>query len=162
MHGRADAREAHQALARGAGVWEGTTTMWMFPGADPVTSASTSRAQMVMDGRHLKVEWSGEMPGMGPYNGIGYYGYDNVSQKYVAIWLDNQSTGMMHGTGEQSADGKVTTIHYTYNCPITKKPCVMRDVETITGPDTKTMEMYGPDPTTGKEFKMLQIDLKRQ
>lgn len=153
--------EAHQELARGAGTWEGTTTMWMFPGAEPVTSASTSRAQMVMDGRYLKVEWSGEMPGMGPYSGLGFYGYDNVSQKYVATWIDNHSTGMMHGTGERSADGKVTTINYTYNCPITKKACVMRDVETITGPDTKTMQMYGTDPVSGKEFKMMQIDLKR-
>ena len=88
--------------------------------------------------------------------------FDNVSKKFVAIWLDNHSTGIMQGVGEQSSDGKTTTVSYTHNCPITKKPTVMREVETITGPNTKTLEMIGTDPKSGKEFKMMSIELTKE
>ncbi len=54
------------------------------------------------------------------------------------------------------------TLNYNHNCPLTKKPTVMREVETVTGPNTKTMEMFGIDPKGGKEFKMLSINLTRE
>ena len=34
-----------------------------------------------MDGRFIKVEVEGEMPGMGPFHGFGIYGFDNVTQE---------------------------------------------------------------------------------
>ena len=42
-----------------------------------------------------------------------------------------------------SADGKTMTWKYMFNCPVTKKPTPMRQVETTTGPGTKTLEMFG-------------------
>lgn len=59
-------------------------------------------------------------------------------------------------------DGKTTNWTFNVNCPITKKPTVMREVETITGPKTKTLEMFGADPQTGKEFKMMSIELTKK
>ena len=38
----------------------------------------------------------------------------------------------------------------------------MRQVEKTTGPDTKTLEMFGPDPKSGKEYKMMTIELTRK
>ena len=102
------------------------------------------------------------MPGMGPYKGFGIYGFDNVSQKLISIWLDNHSTGIMKGEGKQSSDGKTTTWKFSFNCPITKKPAVMREVETITGPNTKTLEMFAEDPNSGEEYKMMSVELTRQ
>ncbi|MEX0777997.1 MAG: DUF1579 domain-containing protein [Phycisphaeraceae bacterium] len=154
--------DQHKRLVAEAGVWQGKTTMWMVPGAEPMQSQCTSTITPIMDGRYTKCEMAGDMPGMGPYNGFGIYGFDNVSQKYVSTWIDNHSTGIMTGMGEASADGKTLTWKFTYNCPITKKPVVMREVETNTGPNTKTLEMFGPDPKTGKEFKMMRIELTKQ
>ena len=115
-----------------------------------------------MDGRYTRVEVAGEMPGMGPYNGFGVYGFDNVSQKFVCTWLDNHSTGMMTGEGDLSADGKQITWNFKYNCPITKKPTVMRQIESVGGGNTKTLEMHGPDPKSGKEFKMMEIEMTKK
>jgi hypothetical protein len=151
--------DAHKHLAKGVGTWHGKNTMWMAPDTEPMTSECTSTVTSIMDGRFTKCEWSGEMPGMGPYNGFGITGFDNVSQKYVSIWIDNHGTGMMQGEGELSASGKTTTIEYKHNCPITKKPTVMRSVETITGPNTKTLEMFATDPKSGKEYKMMRVEL---
>lgn len=152
----------HEHLAKDAGVWHGKTTMWMAPGAEPMTSECTSTVTPMMDGRYTKVEMAGEMPGMGPYNGLGLYGFDNVSQQFVSTWMDNHSTGIMRGTGERSPDGRTMTWKFTFNCPVTKKPTVLREVETVTGPNTKTLEMFGAEPRSGREYKMMRIELTRK
>jgi hypothetical protein len=149
-------------LAKGIGVWQGKNSMWMAPDAPPVVTDCKSTVTSIMDGRYVKVETAGDMPGMGPYNGLGTYGFDNVSQKFVCTWIDNHSTGIMTGAGELSPDAKTMTWTFTYNCPITKKPAVMREVDTTTGPNTQTIEMYGADPKSGKVYKMVSIELTRK
>ena len=154
--------EMHRHLAKGVGRWEGKSTMWMAPGAQPVTSKVTATVTSIMDGRFTQVAHSGEVPGMGPYNGLGVNGFDNVSKKFVSTWIDNMGTGIMQGEGELSQDGKQITWTFSYHCPVTKKPAVMRQVETITGPDTRTMEMFGTEPKGGEEYKMMTIELSRK
>jgi len=68
----------------------------------------------------------------------------------------------MRGEGELSADGKVMTWTFAYYCPVTQKPTTMRQVETVTGENTRTLVMFGPDPKSGKEFKMMSIELTRK
>jgi hypothetical protein len=154
--------EKHEYLAKSVGEWQGKNTMLMAPGAEPATSECTATVTSIMDGRFTKCEWSGDMPGMGPYQGLGIFGYDNVSGKFTSIWIDNHGTGIMQGEGELSPDGKTLTWNYNFNCPVTKKPAVMREVETLTGPDTKKLEMFGTDPKTGEEFKMMTVELSRK
>ena len=136
--------------------------MWMAAGTEPTLSECTTNVTSIMDGRYIKTEVLGDMPGMGPFNGFGISGFDNVSQKYVSTWIDNCGTGIMTGTGELSADAKTMTWTFTYNCPIQKKPVTMRQVEHYTGHDTMTLEMFGPDPKTGKEYKSMEISYTRK
>jgi hypothetical protein len=152
----------HQWLAKGAGTWQGKTTMWMYPGSEPMVSECKSVVTPFMDGRYVKCEMSGDMPGMGPFNGFGLYGYDNVAGKFVSTWVDNHSSGIMNGTGELSSDGKQLTWKFEYMCPVTKKPAVMREVETITGENTKTLEMWTVEPKSGKEYQMCKIEFTRK
>ncbi|HVT27816.1 MAG TPA: DUF1579 domain-containing protein [Lacipirellulaceae bacterium] len=151
-----------QLLTKDAGEWEGKSTMWMGPGGEPITSECTSTVTPILDGHYVKIEMKGDMPGMGPYHGGGVYGYDNVSKKFVAAWIDNHSTGIMHGEGELSPDQKTLTWTMTFNCPINKKPAVMTEVDKTTGPDSKTLEMFGDDPKTGKHYKMMRIELTKK
>jgi hypothetical protein len=153
--------EMHKHLQKSEGTWKGTTTMWMFPGAEPVTSECTSTAKTIMDGRYVQHELKGEMmPGM-PYHGMGHQGFDNVSGEFVTTWIDNGATGIVFGTGKLSEDGKTMTWKLDYNCPMTGKPAVLREVDTITGPNTKTLDMFATDPKSGKEYKMMHIELTR-
>lgn len=153
--------EMHAYLAKDVGVWHGKTKMWMMPNTEPMTSECTATVEAIMDGRFTKCEIKGEMPGMGPFLGFGIYGYDNVSEQFQSSWIDNFGTGIMNGTGELSADGTTMTWTFTFNCPITKKPQVMREIERRTGENTKVMEMYGTNPITGEEFKMMEISFTR-
>lgn len=151
----------HQFLLEGVGEWKGKTTMWMLPDSEPVTSDCRMKISPFMDGRYIKVEIDGDMGGMGPYKGFGIYGYDNVTEQFVSVWVDNHSTGIMNGTGKRSADGKTITWTHNYHCPLTDKPSALREVSTSTGEKTRVMEMFGVDPKTGKEFKMMRIEFTR-
>ena len=152
----------HEFLAQEVGEWHGKNTMWMGPGAEPMQTECTSTVKPLMDGRFTQCEMAGEAPGMGPYRGLAIYGFDNITQKFVSTWIDNMSTSFATGEGELSADGKTLTWTYHCNCPLQKKPIVLRQVETITGPGTKTLEMFGPEPKSGKEYKMMRIELTKK
>jgi hypothetical protein len=152
----------HDHLAKDVGTWDGKSTMWMAPGAEPMKSESKATITKMLDGRFTKVEVEGDMPGMGPFVTIGIVGFDNVSKKFVANWIDNHGTGMMNGTGQLSEDGKTLTWEFTGNCPVTHKPITMREVDTVTGPNTRTLEMFGTPPKGGDEFKMMSIEMTRE
>jgi hypothetical protein len=149
----------HAKLVEGAGVWSGKTTCWMM-GPEAQHGTCTTTVTPMFDNRFVKIEYSGESP-MGPFKGVGFYGFDNVSKEYQATWIDNCSTGMAMGKGEASSDGKTMTWTYTYNCPMTKKPTTLREVHTKTGKDTETIVMWGTNPETGEEMKMMESTMTR-
>jgi hypothetical protein len=99
---------------------------------------------------------------MGPYQGFGIYGYDNQAKEFVSVWIDNHSTGIMQGKGKLSDDGKKLSWNYKAHCPIAEKVVSMREIETITGPNSKKLEAWGEDPKSGKEYKMMEIALTRE
>jgi hypothetical protein len=154
--------EQHAYLAEGVGTWYGKAKMWMAPGAEAMEMDVTNTITSTMDGRYVTCEVESEMPGMGPFHGNGVYGFDNTTQKFVSTWIDNHSTGIMTGTGALSADHKTMTWTYNYTCPVTKKPTTMREVETATGDNTRTFEMFGIDPKSGKEFKVMHVEYTRR
>jgi hypothetical protein len=151
----------HELLAEGVGRWQAETTMWMAPDTDPIMSKGHSVVTPIMGGRFIKVEMTGEMPGMGTYNGFGIYGYDNTTKQFQAIWIDNHSTGMMRGTGKLAEDKKGIEWDFTYTCPLRKQPATLHEIERVTGENTRTLEMHGSDAKTGVEFKMLEIKFTR-
>jgi hypothetical protein len=153
--------ENHEHLAKAVGQWTGQSKMWMAPNTEPITSECSTKITSIMDGRFTQVETKGSTP-MGPFNGLGTYGYDNVTKKFQSTWIDNCGTAIMVGTGELSSDGETMTWVYNYTCPITKKPTTMREIERQTGKDSCTLEMYGIDPKSGKEFKMMEIAMTRK
>jgi len=152
----------HEFLAKSVGTWQCKNTMTMFPGAPEMKFDSTSVVTSIMDGRYVQADITGEMPGMGKFTGRGIYGYDNAAQKFVCSWVDSQTTAVMPGTGELSADQKTMTWTTYYTCPITKKLTPWKQVEHYNTPTSTTIDMYTIDPKTGKEFKVMVIELTKK
>ena len=150
----------HAYLAKGAGVWTGKTTMWMAPKTEPMKSECTSTVTTMMDGKYVKCEMAGEMPGMGPFNGFGISGFDNVSQKFQSTWIDNMGTGIMYSTGQCDSTGKVFTFSGEADDFDTGKKVKERSVTTVAGADSWKMEMFRPGPD-GKEYKTMEINYHR-
>ncbi len=154
--------EMHEWLAEDVGEWSGPSKMWTAPGTEPVVSNSSSTVAPIIGGRFFECKVEGEMPGMGPFEGRCITGFDNVAGNFQVVWMDCMGTGMAIGTGELSSDKKTMTITYTYTCPMKKAPMTFREVTTRTDANHQTQQMWMPDPVTGKEFKMMEIDLTRQ
>ena len=154
--------EGQARLMRDGGTWVGKSSFWMAPGMDPIKSEVVAEYAPVMDGRYVRCEMSGNCPVMGPFQGLALLGFDNVSKKFVSSMVDNHSTGIMQGEGELTKDGKTLNWEYVVNCPREQKPVTLRQVETVTGPKTKTLEMFGKDPQSGDEFKMMDIEFTKK
>jgi len=153
----------HEWLGKQVGVWEGSSQLWMGPtGGEPARGTCTWTVTRIFEGRYLQAALNAELPGMGTFSGLGFTGFDNVSQKFVGSWLDSHSTGIMQGVGELSKDGKRLDWKYTQNCPLSKKPIIVRQVDHFIDADTIAFEMFTIDPPSGKEYKCMRVDFTRK
>lgn len=153
--------EPHKMLAKSNGTWNGEVTMWMAPGTPPMTSTATMTNKMIMDGRYQVSETKGNMMGQ-PFNGIGTTGYDNHKKVYMATWIDNLGTGMLKMEGPWDEATKSITLTGKMIDPMTGRECDFKEVYKMIDDNNQLMEMYGPDPKTGKQFKTMEIKLTRK
>ena len=151
--------EPHKLFESLAGSWTTQTKEWMEPGKPPTEASGSADMKMLLDGRFLQQNFTGEMMGQ-PYTGMGITGYDNLRKKYVSIWLDTMSTGafMMEGTG--SADGKTITLKGQHAEP-GGGHMTHRAIWKIVDGNTQTFDMYGAHQG-GKEMKEMEITYTRK
>ena len=152
--------EQHKMLAKMAGTFDAVVSFKMSPDGSELTSKGRETSEMLFDGRYLKSEFSADMMGM-PFKGTGLTGYDNTKKKFVVVWLDSMSTGMMVAEGDADAAGKVITFGGEYACPVeTGTMRKFRQVWTIKDNDHHEFEMFSPGPD-GKEFRGMHIKYTR-
>ncbi len=146
--------ENHAYLESFVGEWNVTSKGWMQPGAPPETSENYSKAEMILGGRFIKMEFKGTMFGQ-PFEGLQIVGYDNMKKKYITFWIDSSSTAFFLTEGVRDASGKTITENGVWPDPMTGGTMKVRGVTKVVGPDEFTYEMYmvGPD---GKDFKSLE------
>ena len=143
----------------GREAWITKTKAWMEPDKPPMEGTGTCEQKMLLDGRYLQQEYTGEMMGS-PFTGINVIGYDNHTKKYVSTWIDSMSTGIYYFEGTASADGKTITQESSYDDPV-RGPMVWRSVTRIVDDNTLEYEMY-LTPKGGKEEKMMEMTVTRK
>jgi len=151
----------HEMLTKMAGEWACSVKYQMDPSQPWQESQSTATVTALMDGRYIQEVDSGQMNGM-PFTGMGLYGFDNVSGKYVSSWIDNMGTGIMTSVGTPDASGKIINWIGTMNDPVTGKPAKSRMVTTVIDDNHHTFEMFGVPPGAKKEMKIMTIDYMRK
>jgi uncharacterized protein DUF1579 len=151
--------EPHKLFESLAGSWTTATKEWMEPGKPPMESTGSVEMKMVLDGRFLQQDFSGNMMGQ-PYSGVGISGYDNLRKRYVTTWMDTMSTGMFTMEGTASADGKIITLRGQHAEP-GGGHMTHRAVWTIVDNNTQTFDMFGAH-AGGKETKMMEITYTRK
>ena len=103
--------ENHRKLEFFVGKWRTESTVWtMGPGTEPAVTKGSSEKQMVLGGRFLEEEFSGELMGM-RMTGLGLTGYDNFAKKYVSFWFDDMNTTVATMEGTFDREGKVLTMY---------------------------------------------------
>jgi len=146
--------EIHQMMAKSAGTWKTDITMWMQPGAPPVTSTGETTNEMILGGRYLQSKNKGTFMGA-PFEGIGMMGYDNAKKMFVNSWVDNMGTGMMYLTGTWDPTTKSINLTGSMVDPMAGGDVKVREVYKMVDDNTQTMEMYSI--ANGKEFKNMEI-----
>ena len=152
--------DEHKELAKWDGKWTGDYTMWETEGGKPFKTTLQSTNKMILEGHYQQSSYKGNMMGMN-FEGIGITGYDNALKKYISTWTDNMGTGIMKLEGTRDEASKSTTYTGTSKNPANGMDCEVKQVLTDIDDNTQKLEMYGPDPKTGNQFKNMEILLKR-
>ena len=151
--------DPHKLFASLAGSWTTKSKEWMEPGKPAKESTGTAEMKMLLDGRFLYQEYSGQMMGQ-PFSGIGIDAYDNITKKYVTAWMDTMGTGIFLMEGTASADGKTITLKGSHPEPGGGK-MTHRAVWKLVDNNTQQFDMYGTHHG-GKEMKMFEIVYTRK
>lgn len=146
--------EPHKLFASLAGSWTTRTKSWMEPDTPPMESTGSAEMKMLLNGRFLQQEFTGEMMGQ-PFSGIGIDAYDNIRKKYVTAWVDTMGTGIFMMEGTASADGRTITLEGQHEEPGGGQMS-HRAVWKILDDNTQTFDMYGTHHG-GKEMKVMEI-----
>jgi hypothetical protein len=153
--------EPHKMLAKSSGTWIGDVTMWMADGAPPMKSTTTAVNTMIFNGLYQQSKHTGNMMGM-PFEGMSTVAYDNTEKQYVSTWIDNMGSGIMVMKGNWDDATKSINFSGKMKNPANGLECSEREVFKIIDDNNQILEMYGPDPKTGKEYKMMEIKYTRK
>jgi hypothetical protein len=149
----------HKLLAEMAGSWSVKSRWWMDSHEPPMESTGTSEQKMVLDGRFLQQDFSGDMMGS-PFAGIGFTGYNNHTGKFVSTWMDSMGTGIYYFEGSAGADGKTITQTCSYDDPV-RGSLLWRSVTMVVDGNRLEFKMYTTD-SSGKEDKMGEMTYTRK
>lgn len=149
----------HALLAGLEGSWISHSRGWMEPGQPPMEGSGTCEQKMILGGRYLQQEYTGEMMGE-TFHGINLVGYDNHTGKFVSVWLDSMSTGIYSFEGSAGKDGKSITQDCHYDDPV-KGPTTWRSVTRFVDSRTLEYEMY-LIPDGGVPEKVSETTLTRK
>jgi hypothetical protein len=142
----------HEHLRALVGVWDATVK----------TAGQESKGRMVynmdLGGLWLASHFDGAFGDM-KFSGRGFDTYDPAKKKYVGVWVDSMSPGVMMMEGELDKDGKVMTM-VGEGPGQDGKPTKFRSVTEQKDKDNFVFKLSMVDKD-GKDQEMLTIDYKR-
>ena len=151
--------DAHKMLAAESGSWNCEMTFWHDANSPAEKATSTAEGKMILGGRYQEMNYKGTVMGM-PFEGRSTIGYDNATKEYTSTWIDNMGTGMMVMKGKMNSGEKTMELNGEMVDPVAGKAVKCRELYTVVDANTRRMEMY--DLRNGKEFKMMEIVMKKK
>lgn len=149
----------HEMMVSWDGEWNEEITHWMMPGAEPTKSTASCVTRNLMGGRYSESKHVGNFFGM-PFEGYGLLAYDNAKKIFISTWIDNMGTGVMTMEGTWDPATKTINLKGKATDPMTGADMEMRETVRIVDNNTQVMEMY--TVVEGKEFKNMEITMKRK
>lgn len=150
---------AHKMMADENGTWTCDMTFWEEPDGKPSKATSVAHAKMIFDGRYQETDYQGTMMGQ-PFEGKSTLAFNNASKEYTTTFIDNMGTGMMVLMGKYDEKTKTMDLKGEMVNPINGNKTPYRETYTIVDPTTRKMEMF--DTKNGKEYKCMEIIMKKK
>jgi len=149
----------HEMLAKSVGNWKTITRFWMDPAGEPTETEGTGKTEMILGGRYQKSTHKSSMMGM-ETEGIFIMGYDNATQEFTAIWIDNIGTGTAVAKGRYDESTNSINLNGAMVDPMSKQEMNFREVLKFLDDNHQLLEMYVV--YNGQEFKSMEIEFIRQ
>lgn len=144
----------HEQLKQMVGKWKTTMRDFMSNPGEVTESTGTAVIKPILGGRFIEQKLTADMNGQ-KYVGRGINGYNNASQKFTGMWVDNMGTGIMTTKGTYDPESKEMVELGSYDGPTGKMTfrLITRQVSddeyrftmhskmTPEAPETKCMEM---------------------
>lgn len=155
------AGDHHARLTPMAGEFRAVVRMW-FGSGEPHVSTGVMVNSWDLGGRFLKQVYQGD-GGEGPFpnfEGRGYWGYNDATERWEGFWVDNASTMMQVEQGEYDDGADQWTMTGAFTDPETGQPMRKRSVIRVLDHDRHTIESWFADPEGG-ERKVMEIEFER-
>jgi hypothetical protein len=149
----------HEMLAKSVGDWKTISRFWMDPAGEPMETEGTGKTEMILGGRYQKSTHRSSMMGM-ETEGIYIIGYDNVTEEFTSIWIDNIGTGTAIAKGRYDESTNSITMNGTMVDPMSRQELNIKVVLKYLDNDHNMMETYITH--NGEEFKSMEIEFFRQ
>lgn len=149
----------HEMLAKSVGDWKTISKFWMDPSGEPMATEGSGKTEMILGGRYQKSTHKSSMMGM-ETEGIYLIGYDNATEEFTSIWIDNIGTGTAIAKGRYDESSNSITMNGTMVDPMSKQEMNIRVVLKYLDNDHNMMEMFITH--NGEEFKSMEIEFVRQ
>ncbi|NWG28408.1 MAG: DUF1579 domain-containing protein [Ignavibacteriaceae bacterium] len=149
----------HNMLANQVGEWKTISKYWMDPSGEPMTYDGLAKTEMILGGRYQKSNHSAVVMVM-PMEGISLIGYDNTSQEFTSVWIDNLGTGTAVAKGKYDQESNSIAMIGTMIDPMAKSEINFKQNIKFFDDNHFTLEMYLI--SGDKEFKSMEIEFVRQ
>lgn len=151
--------EPHQELMAMAGTWDTKIKMKMAPDAPWEEYTGTSKIQKALGGRYIIEKFSAELGMMGKFDGLLILGYNNLTEEYESIWMDNFSTSPTRASGNINEGGTMIMKGLMKDL-ITPEGRPYRHETTPKGKDHQLMQMFDTIPPVG-DMMVMEIEYTR-
>jgi hypothetical protein len=152
--------KAHQQLEPLVGTFDVKVQVWVDPSQPPVESTAVSVSNWVLGKRYVQTMLSGFILEE-PWSAISYAGFDNVTKRYVATYMDTGGTAMDWFTGTMSPDGKSATLTATVHDALTLEP-VETEMRLRVTPDGDHVTEVWQSDGSGTPVKVLELQYTRR
>ncbi len=141
----------HRYLDALVGDFTAEVKIWMTSDSEPMEFTGTLKREWVLDGHFIKETIKADSP-MGPFEAIGFIGYNNIDGQYESIWLENASTAIMSGSGMYNPETNILFMMSKHRDPATGHLITSWNRTDLSDPyrETSTGYQVGADD---KEFK---------
>lgn len=150
--------EHHEHLARLTGAWEASGSYWL-PSGERVDSHASIEAALILDGLFLETRIVTEIDGE-TYEARGLDGYDDVTGRYVGVYVDSLRTFVLELTGTCREDGRVRTMVTEFIDPVWGRPLKNRVVITLLDGETYRLQSFLMHDD-GREFPLSEYTARR-
>jgi hypothetical protein len=154
-----EATHEHRLLKEHVGTWKVACTYFMDPTKPPMEVTATETIEMLGEFWTRSV-FRADIGGF-MMEGSATVGYDPEKGKWVSTWIDNGIPFLFYFEGDLDESIGALEMTGTGPSPIDGGPTTYRTVETVIGPDERTVDLFFTLPA-GDEVQMFAYTYTRE